>query len=44
MKINLPVFKDAGCQRHSNLPKLEVGYNGVSMCRVQGLHPSTLCN
>ena len=44
MKINLPIFKDEECQRHSNLSELEVGFNGISTCRVQGSHPPTLCN
>ena len=27
-----------------NLPELEVGFNGISMCRVQRSHPPTLDN
>ena len=33
MKINLPVFKDKGCQRCSDLPKLEMGLDGVPACQ-----------
>ena len=34
MKINLPIIKDEDA-KDSNLPKLEVGFNGVLMCRLQ---------
>ena len=44
MKIDLAIFKDEECQRCSDLPKLEVGFNSVMMCRVQGSHTLTLCN
>ena len=44
MKINLPVFKDEDAKDAVTYPELEVGFNSVSMCRVQGLHPPTLCN
>ena len=33
-----PHLQGPGCQRHSNLPEFEVGFNGISMCRVQGPH------
>ena len=41
---NPPCLQGQRCQGCSNLPELEVGSNGVSMCRVQGPHPPTLCN
>ena len=42
MKINLPVFKDKDAKDVGTY--LEVGFNGVLMCRVQSLHPPTLCH
>ena len=39
-----PHLQGQGCQRCSNLSELEVGFNGILMCRVQGLQPPTLCN
>ena len=39
MKINLPVFKRWGHYRCCDLPELEVGFNSILTCRVQGLHP-----
>ena len=39
-----PHLQGWGCQRCSNLPELEVGFNGILMCRVQAWHPPTLCN
>ena len=39
-----PHLQEWGCQRCSNLPELEVGFNSILMCRVQGSHPPTLCN
>ena len=34
--------EDGTCKRCSNLPELEVGFNNILTCRVQGLHPPTL--
>ena len=39
-----PCLQGQGCQRHCNLPELEVGFNSVLMYRVQGPHPPALCN
>ena len=44
VKINLPVFKDADAKECSNLPKLEVGFDSIPACGVQGSHPPTICH
>ena len=33
-----PHLQEQGCQRCSNLPELEVGFNGILTCRMQGSH------
>ena len=44
MKINLSVFKDKDAKDTVTYQSWEVGFSGVSMCRVQGLHSPALCN
>ena len=44
MKINLPVFKDEDTKDAVTYQSWRWDFNSVSMYRVQGLHPLTLCN